>query len=67
MALQLRPLHPTFGAELLFRMDRATRVRLLDAISPARAEDLRRMTDYGPRRAGGRLDPRAPALTRSMP
>jgi Mg/Co/Ni transporter MgtE len=51
---------------LLFRMDHMTRARLLAAVSPARAEDLKRMTDYGPRRAGGRLDPRAPALPETL-
>src|SRR6478735_8158059 len=47
--------HPSLAAGLLFRMERATRSRLLEAVSTERAEDLRRMTEYGPRRAGGRL------------
>lgn len=58
----LEAAHPTLAADLLFRMDRGTREKLLEGVAPARAEALRRMTDYGPRRAGGRLDPRAPAL-----
>ena len=47
-------------------MDRATRARLLDAVSPSLSEDLKRMTEFGPRRAGGRLDPRAPALPETL-
>jgi Mg/Co/Ni transporter MgtE len=47
-------------------MERATRERLLAALPDARAEDLRRMTEYGPRRAGGRLDPRAPAMPETL-
>jgi Mg/Co/Ni transporter MgtE len=62
----LEACHPSLAAGLLFRLDRTTRARLLDVISPTRAEDLRRMTDYGPRRAGGRLDPRAPALPETL-
>lgn len=62
----LEACHPSLAAGLLFRMDHATRARLLGAVSPTRAEDLKRMTDYGPRRAGGRLDPRAPALAETL-
>jgi magnesium transporter len=62
----LEACHPSLGAGLLFRMDHAARTRLLAAVSPTRAEDLKRMTDYGPRRAGGRLDPRAPALPETL-
>jgi magnesium transporter len=58
----LEAAHPTLAADILFRMDRATRARFLEVLPAGRAEDLRKMTDYGPRRAGGRLDPRAPAL-----
>jgi Mg/Co/Ni transporter MgtE len=58
--------HPSLAAGLLFRLGNATRVRLLEGLSPARAEELRRMTDYGPRRAGGRLDPRAPAVPETL-
>src|SRR6478609_1959260 len=57
---------PSLAAGLLFRMERSTRARLLAAVSEARAEDLRRMTEYGPRRAGGRLDPRAPAMPETL-
>lgn len=62
----LEACHPSLAAGLLFRLDHANRARLLGVISPARAEDLKRMTDYGPRRAGGRLDPRAPALPETL-
>jgi magnesium transporter len=62
----LEACHPTVAADVLFRMDRATRARLLDAVSPALAEALKRMTEFGPRRAGGRLDPRAPALPETL-
>lgn len=62
----LEAAHPTLAADLLFRMDRATRARFLEVLPGARAEDLRRMTEYGPRRAGGRLDPRAPALPETL-
>jgi magnesium transporter len=58
----LEACHPSLAAGLLFRIDHVTRGRLLGAVSSQRAEDLKRMTEYGPRRAGGRLDPRAPAL-----
>lgn len=57
---------PSLAAGLLLRMDPGARARLLDALPRARAEDLRRMTEYGPRRAGGRLDPRAPALSETL-
>lgn len=57
---------PSLAAGFLFRMERATRAKLLGAVSESRAEDLRRMTDYGPRRAGGRLDPRAPAMPETL-
>jgi magnesium transporter len=62
----LEACHPSLAAGLLFRLSHATRARLLEAVSPSRAEDLKRMTDYGPRRAGGRLDPRAPALPETL-
>lgn len=62
----LEAAHPALAADLLFRLDQTTRARLLDAVSPARAEDLTRMTQYGPRCAGGRLDPRAPALPETL-
>lgn len=62
----LEAAHPTLAADLLFRLEHATRARLLDAVTPARAADLRRMTEYGPRCAGGRLDPRAPALPETL-
>jgi magnesium transporter len=62
----LEAAHPALAADLLFRLDHTTRARLLDAVSPARAEDLTRMTQYGPRCAGGRLDPRAPALPETL-
>lgn len=62
----LEACHPSLGAGLLFRLAHSTRARLLEAISPSRAEDLKRMTDYGPRRAGGRLDPRAPAIPETL-
>ena len=65
-AQMLEACHPSLAAGLLFRIDRATRSRLLEAVSPQRAEDLRRMTEYGPRRAGGRLDPRAPAMPETL-
>lgn len=58
--------HPTLAADILFRMSRGVRERFLEALPKLRAEDLRRMTDYGPRRAGGRLDPRAPALPETL-
>jgi magnesium transporter len=62
----LEACHPSLAAGLLFRLGHSTRVRLLEGIAPARAEELRRMTDYGPRRAGGRLDPRAPAVPETL-
>ena len=62
----LEACHPSLAAGLLLRMDPATRPRLVNAISPQRADDLRRMTEYGPRRAGGRLDPRAPAMPETL-
>lgn len=62
----LEACHPTLAADILFRMDRPTRARLLEAVSAERAEDLKRMTEFGPRRAGGRLDPRAPALPETL-
>jgi Mg/Co/Ni transporter MgtE len=62
----LEACHPSLAAGLLFRLSHATRARLLEAVSPSRAEDLKRMTDYGPHRAGGRLDPRAPALPETL-
>jgi magnesium transporter len=62
----LEACHPSLAAGVLFRMDRTNRARFLDAVSPGRAEDLRRMTDFGPRCAGGRLDPRAPALPETL-
>ncbi len=62
----LEAAHPTLAADLLFRMDRGTRDKLLEGVAPAHADALRRMTDYGPRRAGGRLDPRAPALPETL-
>lgn len=62
----LEAAHPTLAADLLFRLEPATRARLLDAVTPARAEGLKRMTEYGPRCAGGRLDPRAPALPETL-
>ncbi len=62
----LEACHPSLAAGLLFRLAHSTRARLLDGISPLRAEELRRMTDYGPRRAGGRLDPRAPAVPETL-
>lgn len=62
----LEACHPSLAAGLLFRLGHATRARLLLGLAPARAEELRRMTEYGPRRAGGRLDPRAPAVPESL-
>jgi len=62
----LEACHPSLAAGLLLRMELATRSELLSAVSPQRAEDLRRMTEYGPRRAGGRLDPRAPAMPETL-
>lgn len=62
----LEACHPSLAAGLLFRLAHSSRARLLEAISPTRAEDLRRMTEYGPRRAGGRLDPRAPAVPETL-
>lgn len=62
----LEAAHPTLAADLLLRQDHATRARLLDAVTPARALDLTKMTEYGPRCAGGRLDPRAPALPETL-
>jgi len=62
----LEACHPSLAAGLLLRMEEAARSRLLSAVSPQRAEDLRRMTEYGPRRAGGRLDPRAPAMPETL-
>ncbi len=62
----LEACHPTLAADILFRMDRPTRARLLEAVSAERAENLKRMTEFGPRRAGGRLDPRAPALPETL-
>ncbi len=62
----LEAAHPTLSADLLFRMDREARGSFLQHVTPARAEGLRRMTDYGPRRAGGRLDPRAPAMPETL-
>ena len=62
----LEAAHPSLAAEILFRMDRKTRAAFLEAVSPQRAQDLKRMTDYGPSRAGGRLDPRAPALPETL-
>lgn len=62
----LEACHPSLASSLLFRMERATRDKLLSAVSEERAEDLRRMTEYGPRRAGGRLDPRAPAMPETL-
>jgi magnesium transporter len=62
----LEACHPSLASGLLFRMERQTRDRLLDAVSDKRAEELRLMTDYGPRRAGGRLDPRAPAMPETL-
>jgi Mg/Co/Ni transporter MgtE len=65
-APMLEACHPSLAAGLLLRMEEAARSRLLSAVSPQRAEDLRRMTEYGPRRAGGRLDPRAPAMPETL-
>jgi len=62
----LEACHPSLAAGLLLRMERATRTRMLAAVSPERAEDLLRMTEYGPRCAGGRLDPRAPAMPETL-
>lgn len=62
----LEACHPSLASGLLFRMERVTRERLLGTLPEARAEDLRRMTEYGPRRAGGRLDPRAPAMPETL-
>lgn len=62
----LEACHPSLAAGLLLRMESTTRGRFLSALSAERAEDLRRMTDYGPRRAGGRLDPRAPAMPETL-
>lgn len=62
----LEAAHPTLAADLLFRLDNATRTRLLESVTPARAADLTKMTQYGPRCAGGRLDPRAPALPETL-
>jgi magnesium transporter len=62
----LEAAHPSLAADLLIRMDSPTRARLLDQVSAARADDLRRMTEFGPRCAGGRLDPRAPALSETL-
>jgi magnesium transporter len=62
----LEAAHPTLAADLLFRLNHATRARLLDAVTEARALDLTKMTQYGPRCAGGRLDPRAPALPETL-
>ena len=62
----LEACHPSLAAGLLFRLAHSTRARLLEGIAPGRAEELRRMTEYGPRRAGGRLDPRAPAVPESL-
>jgi Mg/Co/Ni transporter MgtE len=50
----LEQAHPTLAADILFRMSRGVRDRFLDELPAMRAADLRRMTDYGPRRAGGR-------------
>ena len=62
----LEAAHPTLAADLLFRMSRTTRTTFLSLVTPERAEDLRRMTEFGPRRAGGRLDPRAPAVPETL-
>ena len=62
----LEACHPSLAAALLFRMDRATRARLLEAVPVTRAQELERMTLYGPARAGGRLDPRAPAMPETL-
>jgi magnesium transporter len=58
--------HPTLASSLLFRMERATRRKFLEEIRTQRAEELRRMIEWGPRRAGGRVDPRAPALPETL-
>jgi magnesium transporter len=57
---------PSLASGLLFRIQSETRRKLLNAVSVERAEDLQRMTEYGPRRAGGRLDPRAPAMPETL-
>jgi magnesium transporter len=53
---------PPLAAAILLRMPKTERARFLDALSPARAQHMKTMTDYGPRLAGGRIDARAPAL-----
>jgi len=62
----LEALDPGIAAGLLFRMDSPDRQKLLEALPAARAQSLRTMTEFGPRRAGGRLDPRAPALHETL-
>jgi len=62
----LEACHPTLAADILLRLSSKTRTQLLEALSPSLSEALKRMTEFGPHRAGGRLDPRAPALPETL-
>jgi len=58
----LERIEPAWAAAILLRMEASVRARFMNALSPTHAQQMKTLTEYGPRRAGGRLDARAPAL-----
>jgi Mg/Co/Ni transporter MgtE len=51
---------------LLLRLPQAEAAALLEPLSPVRSAQLRMLLQYGPARAGGRVDPRAPGVPESL-
>lgn len=54
------------AADILFRAAPAVREALFAELPAARAQQMKTMTEYGPDCAGGRLDPRAPAMLETL-
>jgi magnesium transporter len=62
----LEALDPRAAAMLLLRLTPAEASALLEPLSAARSQQLRMLLQYGPGRAGGRVDPRAAAVPESL-
>jgi magnesium transporter len=62
----LEALDPGAAAALLLRLPQAEAAALLEPLSAARSAQLRMLLQYGPGRAGGRIDPRAAAVPESL-
>ncbi len=62
----LETLDPRAAAVLLLRLPEGDASALLELLSPARSAQLRTLWQYGPTRAGGRVDPRALGVPESL-